>query len=176
MMNTNRLPFRREDREMLVKLHEATSFGVQAVPHRVFAGYANYTHLRSTAYIAAVKRLEQADLIEKLTHGIRLTPRAMRVMPKYPPPTDPADALARLQRIVRLACPKAPNSHVFCQVLYDGKIHTRAAVASACNCAHVRSYGFAKVLSVLTSFGFIDNIDGATAIRLKDAAFPLGRI
>ena len=156
-------------------LLEFSMLGIHEVSRLHAASFANYKHVKSTGFAAAMKGLKDSGLIEyPSAKTVRLTDKGKKETPPVQPPKDNAEALARLQHVVKMTCDKTgPKFELICELLSDGKFHSIDSVLKASGYKHVKSTGFANCVSSLSTLGFVER--GHGTIRLADIAFPYRR-
>jgi hypothetical protein len=156
-------------------LLEFEMLGINAVTRLHAATFANYKHVKSTGFANAIKSLKDDGMIEYPTATtVSLTAKGRQETPPVNPPKSNADALLRLQEVIRMVSPTSgPKLNTICQFLSDGKEHSVDAVLKASGYKHVKSTGFANCLSSLSNLGFL--VRGHGTVKLADLAFPYGR-
>ena len=156
-------------------LLEFSMLGIHEVSRLHAASFANYKHVKSTGFAAAMKGLKDSGMIDyPSAKTVRLTDKGKKETPPVQPPKDNAEALARLQHVVKMTCDKTgPKFELICELLSDGQFHTIDSVLKASGYKHVKSTGFANCVSSLITLGFVER--GPGTIRLADIAFPYRR-
>ena len=138
---------------------------------------SGYSHQRSTGFQKALSQLSQMHLIE-YPDG-KSTSLTAGALASLKPVTPPKDNEAAQERLCRLLIGKngkvgSTKTTIIFGALKDGQVHTREAIAQASGHSHLRSTGFTKGLSFLSSMGLVSYPDSKT-VQLTDIAFPYGR-
>jgi hypothetical protein len=158
-------------------LAELHALGIKEAPRIHVALFSDYQNVKSAGFAKALSGVKTAGLIEYPSKGtVRLTASGIAATPPVQPPASNAETLLRLQQVLKKTSGKGvTKSDQICQLLSDGQPHTQEAVADATGYTNVKSSGFAKVLSKLSSLGLIVRLKGTNTVQLADVAFPYGR-
>jgi hypothetical protein len=164
------------EEKICMALAEMKMLGMSAAPRVHVALFSNYTHVRSTGFAKAFSALKDSGMIDFPSRGmVRLTERGQSsTLNKIQPPSGNAETMERLVQVVKRACGKGGGkAGLICQLLRDGQYHSLSKLLKASGYTHVRSTGFAKVLSTLTSLELVQR--SKDTIQLADIWFPYGR-
>ncbi|GKY91447.1 hypothetical protein MPSEU_000117000 [Mayamaea pseudoterrestris] len=158
---------------MLVGLVKMETYGIKSASLDHVALFANYTNKDSLGSKKAIKALTQDGMVDVSDGMMRLTECGRNSVTTVPPVVNQAEALERLQEIVKLFCgSKANKSDFILEQLGNGQKYAKKALGSICGYANVDSLGFKSVLAILKELGLLEDTE---AIMLNDKAFPCGR-
>ena len=160
-------------------LMELRALNIYKPPRIQVALSAGYSNIKSNGFVKSLSQLCKSGLISYPDKtSLSLTQGAVASLPAVTPPPN-NEALQ--ERICRLLVNQKKGKKVgssktalIFDALKDGKVHTRQDIANAIGYTNLKSDGFVKGLSALSSMGLLSYPDSKTVV-MTDIAFPYGR-
>lgn len=159
-------------------LMELRALQIMEPPRIQVALFAGYSNMKSAGFVKACSQLKKQGIIEYPTKKtIQCSEAGAKKLPAVDPPVDNAAVQARLRVILKGKSKgkivSTKTDQLF-EVLNDGKVYARQAVADALGYTNLKSAGFVKALSTLSALGLAIYPD-KTTVQLTDIAFLYGR-
>lgn len=156
-------------------LLECHALNVSGVSLETVAKVAGYANKKSATFANAFKILKDGGIVKHTTGSVQLTDNGIDLLPSSTAlPKDNGEMQNRLLKMLKTIGSSPKMGDIF-NLLLDGEVHDKAALASATGYGNKKSEGFASAITNMNKLGLIEKSQNGASIKFSDLVFPFGR-